>query len=125
MPETADVSTPSFTYIRLESLREVCRDLMAGLPRSIEKASKYLQREPMEREVRAPVSVTLDAEGNTVSSALGTFDPWKLRVNRARLNNMFQEAVDSLTGKAVAKAPAANEETPDELKEFLKDVDAC
>lgn len=111
MPDKSTPATTSRAYDRLEILRKPCRDLKAGWAAVTDPANAavYLPREAMEVPVPNPKG--------------GWIDPWLNRIKRARLTPFFRDAVDALSGKAFSKEPKPSADMPEQLQEFLEDVD--
>lgn len=79
---------------------QLCRDLRAGFPTMVAKASEYLPRYEGESE-----------------------PDWIARVKMASLRNFYAQAVNSILGKMFAQPPKLNNDVPAALVEDLKDAD--
>jgi len=102
MAET-DVNSPAFpgiSYLEQEEALTICRDVFGGTLRMREEGQKYL---PMFSREEA--------------------DDYKDRLSTAVLYNAFRRTVTGLVGMVFRKELIIGDDTPDDTREQLKDVD--
>ena len=96
---TSTVASPSDLYVKMEQNWELPNTLIGGESDMKLAGRKYLPQEPMENDVQ-----------------------YDNRLQRSTLKNFYSWAVENHTGRVFNKPIALSEDTPDEIKEFNKNV---
>lgn len=102
MAKKPTVETPSKAYLNMLSDLELVTTLMGGTEAMREAGQKYLPREPKE-----------------------SVAAYRNRLSRSVLYNAFADTVQKLVGKPFSKPVNMLEDTPEQIKEWSKDIDLC
>ena len=102
MPKKPTVDTPSKAYLNMLSDLDLVTTLMGGTEAMREAGQKYLPREPKE-----------------------SVAAYRNRLSRSVLYNAFADTVQKLVGKPFSKPVNLLEDTPEQIKEWSKDIDLC